>query len=296
MPDAKAGGLGTGTIFIGVDAGGHAAQFRFAAADNYRPNTTEPGGNEAVSITAARLTDTVELTGAMLGPDGRLVVDLLPNAAPVFDSVAYDTAVLTLTGEGGLRLRGGGALTLNGDNRYAGGTLIDDATLTLLTDTAAGTGHIVFRDGPQTLELGAGVRIANIIEGFGAGDRLVLDDFAAVTVTLGADHTLRIRDASGAALSLRMDGNLEADGLALTRSTDAEGNTTITAQQRVENGLPTPDPIPHSGYLEVGSWRLADPLVGSVEEAFQLGNVHMALTVERANDPADLLTLPWAKR
>lgn len=63
--------------------------------------------------------------------------------------------------------------------------------------------------------------------------------------------------------------------------------------------------IQQSGYLDAASWRLVDPQVPDVATALGLTDVRnagawaeitVAVAVERANDPAALLALPWQER
>lgn len=209
--DLQPGGVGTGTLWFGVDAAGRALQFRFGANDPYFSNPdTSSSSSAKVVISAARLTPTIELAGSMLDAQGYLVVNSFPNAAPVLGGTRY-AADEVLSGAGGLRLQGGGTLRLSAGNSYAGGTVIEAGTLQLAGADAAGSGPIIFM--PQTegtISIDPGVTVGNEILGFTDGDVI---DLRGLAFTPGLrlefkDPALEIREgvAAVAALQLGKEG------------------------------------------------------------------------------------------
>lgn len=69
----------------------------------------------------------------------------------------------TISGSGGLRKEGSNTLVLNGANAYVGGTLINNGTVLINTDSALGTGLVELYSA-GTLGLGDGVSLTNDIE------------------------------------------------------------------------------------------------------------------------------------
>ena len=142
----QVGGLGAGTIWFAVNSSG-AIQFRFDVGDPWFPNTSgASGAANAVSISVGRMTNSINLSGSML-QNNRLVVNTLPNAAPVLQGTTYDTQSETLTGGGGLWVQGGGSLKLGGGNSFTGGIVLNGATVELSAAASAGTGITTFNTG-----------------------------------------------------------------------------------------------------------------------------------------------------
>jgi hypothetical protein len=171
--DLSDGGLGTGTLWFATDAGGHAIQYRWGWGN---PWFGSDPAEAAVSISAARLTSTIDLSGSMLDASNRLVVTAFADAAPVLGGVAYNTQPEIITGAGGLWVVGGGKIVLGPGNSFSGGLYINDATVELAGASAAGTGTITFvEDATSTLLVdNAGAVPANRIVGFDAGDTIGL--------------------------------------------------------------------------------------------------------------------------
>lgn len=224
--DLTPGGLGTGTIWFGVNAEGQAIQFRFGERDPWFPNnTTGQSAEAAISISAARLTDNIDLSGSMLNAQGQLVVDLFTNAAPVLNDIVQNTQTEHLTGSGGLLLEGGGYLQLQAGNSFSGGVTLAGATLDLASADAAGTGAITFAEGTDsTVTMTRAAVPANSFLGFAAGDRIDISDlpYDPAAQLVYNDGTLTI-DAGGEGVRLRLaladpaqGPQVVADGLAGT--------------------------------------------------------------------------------
>jgi len=175
------GGIGTGTLWFATDTNGHALQYRFGWGNPWFANASADAA--AVSISAARLTSTIDLSGSMLDANNRLVVTAFANAAPVLNGVAYNTQAETITGAGELWVKGGGKIMLGGGNSFSGGLFLDGATVELAGPGAAGSGAITFVKGATSTLLidSAGAIPTTQIAGFDAGDiiDLAFHDFVA---------------------------------------------------------------------------------------------------------------------
>ncbi len=139
-PRAKAGGVGTGTIWFALSEEGRVLQRRLSPRQKYRP----------VLARAARLRGRISLDEAILDDGGALLVRVFENAPSEFDGTSYGNAPLYLTGEGGLRLASG-RIVLNGENDFLGGVIVEDADLIVTSPTALGAGDVVVRGGSMTL-------------------------------------------------------------------------------------------------------------------------------------------------
>ncbi|MCB8874312.1 Hint domain-containing protein [Acidisoma silvae] len=227
-PPLQPGGLGTGTIWFGVNAAGQAIQFRFDEGDPWFPNTDSLSGEAAVSIAAARLTSTIDLSGSMLNADNQLVVDAFANNAAVLNGTAYNTEAEQITGAGGLLIEGAGYLQLQAGNSFTGGITLDGAILNLGGTDAAGTGTIAFAAGAQsTLQFDIAATPANAITGFAPGDTLDIlglsfGDAGSVSYQ---DGVLTVSDGSqSTSLTLQT-----ADGLSdFVLASDGNGGTDVT--------------------------------------------------------------------
>lgn len=138
---ARAGGVGTGTIWFALNEKGHVLQRRLGPHQKYRP----------VLARAARLSGTIELDEPVLDDTDSLVVRVFDHAPREFDGVSYGGAPVHLTGKGGLRLQSG-RLVLNGDNDFSGGVVVQAADLVAASPTALGAGDVVVRGGSMTLQ------------------------------------------------------------------------------------------------------------------------------------------------
>jgi len=139
-PRAKAGGVGSGTIWFALSEEGHVLQRRTNAREKYRP----------VLARAARLRGRISLDEAILDDGGALVVRVFENSPSEFDGMSYGDTPLHLTGEGGLRLASG-RIVLNGENDFLGGVTVESADLIVASPTALGRGDVVVRGGSMTL-------------------------------------------------------------------------------------------------------------------------------------------------
>ncbi len=110
-------------------------------------------GNEALTFAPS---GTQTITG--------VIADMTGSADPSGD-----------TGAGSLIMDGTGTLVLDANNTFTGGITIDSGTVELATAGAGGTGPITFD--PGTLEFTPDTAPTQEIDGFGAGDQIVIDDF-----------------------------------------------------------------------------------------------------------------------
>lgn len=203
----SSGGLGTGTLWFATDVNGHAVQYRWGWGN---PWFGSDPGDAAVSITAARLASTIELSGPMLDANNRLVVTAFADVAPVLNGVAYNTQPEILTGAGGLWVVGGGKITLGAGNSFSGGIYINDATVELAGPGAAGSGPIIFVKGAtSTLRIDSAAALPAVrISGFDAGDAIDLafhayaaGDHVAWTSAGSSGGTLTLVGATGTAIA-----------------------------------------------------------------------------------------------
>jgi hypothetical protein len=138
---AKAGGVGTGTIWFALSKEGHVLQRRLGPHQRYRP----------VLARAARLRERISLDEAILDDEGALPVRVFDNSPPEFDGVSYGDVPVRLTGKGGLRLVSG-RLVLNGQNDFSGGVTVQSADLIVASPSALGSGDVVVRGGSMTVQ------------------------------------------------------------------------------------------------------------------------------------------------
>jgi len=140
-PKARAGGIGAGTAWFALDGKGRALQRRLGPDGEYFD----------VVIGAARLRQTIWLVPEILDDNGDLVVEIFDNAPVEYGGVSYGRLPVNLTGEGGIRLVGGGRLVLNGKSDFTGGVTVDSGELVVDSETALGTGDIEMRRGTLRL-------------------------------------------------------------------------------------------------------------------------------------------------
>jgi hypothetical protein len=175
---------------------------------------------------ASNLTGTIEL-GGLVEAGGTQTVTL---AAPItllgptplgYDTLSGNGLELTVTGsiadagtpaslgiEGFVRLSHAG-------NSYSGGTLLDGgANLRVAALGAAGTGAISFGTGSAILAVAPGVTLANTIDGFQAGDQIVLAGRAATAATW-TNGVLTVENGSTAVASLHLVGDYATQAFAV---------------------------------------------------------------------------------
>ncbi|HEY1855721.1 autotransporter outer membrane beta-barrel domain-containing protein [Acidocella sp.] len=139
-----------------------------SGANTYSGGTTIEGGN-TLNVT----TSTALGTGAVTFEDGTLQAGAngldIANAMTVDSTGTIDNNGNSTTlsgpigGTGALIFTGAGTTTLAGSNTYTGGSTIEGgSTLNVITNTALGTGAVIFENG--TLQVGVnGLNIANAI-------------------------------------------------------------------------------------------------------------------------------------
>ena len=128
---------------------------------------------------------------------GTQSVDFSPpagQAVTISDVIADD-------GDGSVQVGGSGTVVLDAANTYRGGSVIqNNATLELGTAGAAGSGAIAFTNGAAaTLQIDGSTMPSNTIDGFAAGDTIVLANVApaASTATLNANGQLAVPTTTG---------------------------------------------------------------------------------------------------
>ncbi|TCZ56627.1 hypothetical protein EXY23_19755 [Roseicella aquatilis] len=226
----KAGGLGTGTLWLATDATGNVIQLRFAESDPWLPNTVQETGSAkaALSFSIGRLTDSIALQDAVLDADGRMLVTLWPQA----DHAAAAASPL-LSGAGGLHLVGdGGVLTLSTASSFTDGVLLGQGTtLELGSRHAAGTGAVAFEAGAAaTLELTRDALdhglFSNQLRGWTEDDTISLEDtpYAAGAHAMLSHGILRVV-SGGIATVLHVPD--AAPGQHVTLSDDGQGGTLL---------------------------------------------------------------------
>jgi autotransporter-associated beta strand protein len=108
------------------------------------------------------------------------------------------------TGAGALVIEGPGIVDLTAKNSFIGGVAIDGGTLELGHTGAAGSGPIVFHNDPS-LEFTPGDAPNNPIEGFVAGDTIVIDDFIANAKTYAGSTLTLTGVENGAPTTVLID-------------------------------------------------------------------------------------------
>lgn len=259
----QGGGVGTGTIWFAVNAAGEPVQFCLGASDGWQP----PSSGEASSIAAVRLTDTIDLGQTDL-QDGKLVVRVYPKASPTLDGVDYAVPE-HLTGAGGLKVTGGGTLSLGAGNAFTGSAEVEGGTtLAVGADDALGAaGNRLALDGGATLRITAPLTFDHAVSV--AGDAAVLDlagnlvrISGALSVAAGA--TLEVASGSaGGELKLNNDVQptgtvLVDDGAALTLTSTGGVPGTIALRNGATLNVHASFTLPHLLVSGKASLAVAD--------------------------------------
>ncbi|MGB3051785.1 MAG: hypothetical protein WBB42_12350 [Polyangiales bacterium] len=163
---ARAGGVGTGTVWFALSREGHVLQRRLGPHQKYRP----------VLARAARLRGRIALDEAILDDGSALLVRVFDNSPSEFDGAPYGDAPVHLTGPGGLRLVSG-RLVLKGQNDFSGGVVVQSADLIAASPTALGLGDVVVRGGSMTLQKPAIADSATLSVAEGLPDGAIRLDF-----------------------------------------------------------------------------------------------------------------------
>ena len=140
-PKAKAGGIGAGTAWFALDRKGRALQRRLGPDSEYFD----------VVVGAVRLREAISLVPEILDDDGNLVVEIFDNSPVEYRGASYGRLPVDLSGDGGIRVVGGGRLVLNGNSDFTGGVTVDSGELVVDSETALGTGDIEMRGGTLRL-------------------------------------------------------------------------------------------------------------------------------------------------
>jgi autotransporter-associated beta strand protein len=144
-PKAKAGGIGAGTAWFALDKNGRVLQRRLGPGAEYID----------VVIGAARLQTVISLVPEILDEEGNLVVEIYDNSPVEYRGATYGRLPVTLTGQGGIRLVGGGRLFLTGQSDFTGGVTVDSGELVVESETALGAGDVEIRGGAVKLNRAA---------------------------------------------------------------------------------------------------------------------------------------------
>ena len=197
--------MGTGTLVL-------------TGANSYSSGTIVNGGVLSVSgsgdLGSGALTldgGTLQTTAAGTFSEG---VTLGSGGGTVDNDGNAVTFSGVIWGSGGLTEAGSGTLTLDGSNRYSGGTVIDSGTLQLGAANALPTGTAVTVDSPGTLDLGGfSPSIAGLSDGPDGGGTVTNSGAALSTLTLTpaagtpASFSGTIQDgAGGGTVSVLVDG------------------------------------------------------------------------------------------
>lgn len=140
-PRAKAGGVGTGTIWLALSEQGRVLQRRLGPHQKYR----------AVLARAARLRARISLDEAIVDKQGDLLVHVFDSAPSKYAGISYGDTPVDLTGDGGIRLESG-RLVLNGNNDFAGGVTVNTGALIVESPTGLGAGDVAIHGGSMTLK------------------------------------------------------------------------------------------------------------------------------------------------
>lgn len=224
------GGTGTDTLnLLGTGAGS------FGSVINFETLNVTSG---SWTFTATEAFDTVSISsGASLqigngGLTGSLSGTITDNGSLIADTSGIVNLSSAISGTGTVTVEGG-TLVLQAGNSYSGGTTINGGTLEVAHANGAGTGAITMAAGNQTLVLDSAAfsngDFANVIEGFGAGDKI---DLAGVTnatsVNLGANNELLVSLSNGSTLTLHLDPSESFAGEYFHLGTDSAGGLYIT--------------------------------------------------------------------
>jgi hypothetical protein len=177
---ARAGGVGTGTIWFALSTEGRVLQRRLGPQQKYRP----------VLARATRLRGRISLDETILDGGGALLVRVFENSPSEFDGVSYGDAPVDLTGKGGLRLASG-RLVLKGQNDFSGGVTVQSAELIAASPGALGVGDVSIRGGSMTLQEPAIADSATLSVAEGLADGSIRLDFKGRNVV----KALQIGDA-----------------------------------------------------------------------------------------------------
>jgi outer membrane autotransporter protein len=168
------GGAGSGTAGIGGFGGGDGAADGGGGGAGFGGAVFVRDGGTLIIRGSTTLHDSAVTAGSGSGggTNGQAAGSgiYLQNAAVTFDANAGHTQTIeddisddTGNGanSGSLRKTGAGTLVLNGSNTFSGGLTIEEGTVRLGTDTAAGSGTITTQG--SVVDYANGVTIANLI-------------------------------------------------------------------------------------------------------------------------------------
>jgi autotransporter-associated beta strand protein len=139
---AYAGGIGTGTIWFAVDDAGEVLQARIGPRRRYHD----------VVAGAAQMSDTIALIPEITDRRGDLLIESFDNTPSHFGKQSYGHVPVRLTGPGGVRVAGDGAVILNGDSDFSGGVKVESGAVIVQSSNALGTGPVTVSGGALILE------------------------------------------------------------------------------------------------------------------------------------------------
>ncbi|MGT2488896.1 S8 family serine peptidase [Methylobacterium oryzae CBMB20] len=227
--DGKRSGVGEGTIWFATDAAGKVLQVKFDKG--WVPSSHNPS---ALSLSVGRLSHTIDLSDVPL-TDGKFVVDVHANAAPVLNGVDYG-AQEKLTGNGTMLVRGGGTLRLDSSNDFTGSTEVRGDGTIVSVDASRGLGRksaTVTLGAGTTLDLAADMTFHHKVDLHGAA---AIDVASGVTaqadgrVAAGTDHPSATLEVGGGG-TLSLHGQHGTIG-----TTTVDKGTTLVIDSRVDHG------------------------------------------------------------
>jgi len=210
----------SGSISGGFANGGSGAQadaILFSGINNTLDLQTGSSINGAIEL-ASGGTATIAAQDSNLGLNNAIELDSSTSALTVDTSTDNLTVSGVISGAGSLAQSGNGVLTLTGANTYAGGTTIDNGTLSVFSDDNLGdaSGSLTFNGG--TLQFGSSFNLASTREiTLNAGGGTIDTNSYATTISqaMTGSGGLTVTDSAGSGT------------LTLTGANTYTGSTTI---------------------------------------------------------------------
>jgi autotransporter-associated beta strand protein len=196
--EVAAGGLiGTTTSLQGAITNNGTVGFEQNTDGSYNGAMTGSGslaktGTGTVTLGGANTYSggTLVSAGGLVGTTTSLQGAITNNATVTFDQGTTGTYAGELSGSGELVKAGGGAVTMSGDNSYAGGTSIDGGSIVAAHDNALGSGDVAL-GATSKLFAADGITVGNAItvaQGFAI---LYEQDFNSIDAGLPTGWTVR---------------------------------------------------------------------------------------------------------
>ena len=193
-------------------------------------NITQDSVNveEGVAVTNNAIidTDTINNDGTISGAASGLIAanGITNNGTLIFD--AASTGASDISGEGDVQVTEDTILT--GSNSYAGGTLIDGATLTVAGQDNLGTGNVLFA-GASMLQVTDAGELANDLLGLTDADDINVQNDDALTLNGNIGSAADFHKFGAGTMTLAMDSNSYAG------DTYVEEGTLVGNTQNINN-------------------------------------------------------------